>query len=468
MRKIIKNFLSIGFAGILGQLITFLAMAYYARVLGKSIFGYVTLAQQMMLYFTTIVLFGLQTYGMREIAKSKDKLEEILGDIIIFRLVVAVFSFLVLLLLSFIIKKGVDFQIVFLLFGLMLFPTALNIDWFFNGIEVMKHNAIYTLIKNIIPAIIIVLVINYNRNVFIIPIATVIGLFIGFIYQYYILIYKMKIKISINTNFEKFKKYFYIGIPFLASAILSMINNNCDKIILGFTVSDAELGLYQAAYTFISFFINVEGLIFTPVFPSFSKYYYGEKLRELNEICDFTAKTIIMVVMPLLIGGVLLSREIIVKFYGGDFGDAYKPFIVLLVYIFILFIREIYAYELNAWGFEKYYLKIIFISSMMNLFLNLLITPKYGYMAAAFITTITEIINLVFMRMKSRSIIKTKEMIYMFKILPFSISMGILVFIMKRYNINLFVNIAISSVFYFALVIKFKYIDLNFIKRLRE
>lgn len=466
MKKIFKNFLSIGFASIVGQLITFLTMTYYAQVLGKNLFGNVTLIQQIMLYFSTLVLFGLQTYSVRHISCNKDKIEEFLGDIIVFRLLVSVISFIIIIILSFFIKKDFEFQTILILFGFTLFPMALNIDWFFNGIEVMKHNAIYTLIKNIAPSSIIFIIIKINCNVIIIPIATFVGLFLGFVYQYYILIFKLKMKIKVTLSYNRFKKYLYIGIPFLTSGLLSMINNNCDKIILGFTRSPDELGIYQAAYIFISFFINVEGLLFTPVFPSFSKHYYNKNFNELQNICEFTAKIIVMVVTPLLVGGIILSKEIILLFYKVSYIDAYKPFIVLLVYVFILFIREIYAYELNAWGFEKIYLKVIFTSSMINLILNLILTPIYGYMVAAFITAITEMINLIFMRIKTRTVIKTKEFNYILKIIPFTAIMGIMAVGMKLLSVPLVINIAISASCYVFLVLKSKYVNLKCISEI--
>lgn len=463
MNKLIKNFLSVSASNLIGQLFTFLIVIYYSGILGKTNFGKVTLAQQILLYFTMIVLFGIQTYGTRLVSSDKESISKVAGEIIAFRFIISLICFSIICLTTLFINKDANFKVMFLLFGLTLIPTALNIDWIFNGLQEMQHNAVYNLCKNIIPCIIILIFLKNKNNMNMIPIAIFIGLLIGVAYQYFILFKGHKNKIKITLKWDSILIYSKYGLPFLLSGFFSMINNNVDKIIMGFTRSEGELGVYQAAYVFISFLINVAAIIFTPIFPLLIKYHYEDKKRELQRVCEGTSKVVALIAVPLFIGGILLSKDIILLFKR-EYFEAYKPLNILLIYILLLFIREIYGYQLNAWKLEREYLKIITISSSLNLIFNLILTPKYGMIAAAWITTITEVINLIYMRRCARKVIKVKDIFYILKaLLPAGI-MALLIIGLKLLKVNVVLIILASIIIYFIFVIVTKVIAIEEIK----
>jgi len=455
MNKLIKNFLSVSVSNLLGQLLTFIIVIYYSGIIGKTNFGKITLAQQILLYFTMIVLFGIQTYGTRIVSADRENAYKKAGEIITFRLVISLICFAIICLSTIVINKDVNFKVIFIIFGLTLIPTALNIDWIFNGLQEMQHNAIYNLCKNIIPCIIIFIFLKSENNMYLIPFAILIGVSIGVIYQYIVFFIIDKGKLEIKMNKEIILKYSRYGMPFLLSGFFGMINNNVDKIIMGFTRTEGELGVYQSAYIFISFLINVAAIILTPVFPLFIKYFYEDKKEELKRLCDGTTKLVAFIVVPIFVGGTILAKDIILLFKK-EYFQAYEPLRILMFYILILFIREIYGYQLNAWKLEKKYLKIIILSSVGNLILNLILTPKYGMVAAAWITTLTELINLILMRSCANKIVRTKDIAYIGKAFIPSFIMALGILGLKWLNINVVIIILISIFIYgvFAVITK--------------
>lgn len=412
------------------------------------------------------VLFGIQTYGIREISKSeKQEREKIVSEAQTFRFILSILSIFIILIISFIIKKNTEFKMILILFSITLIPTSLNMDWFFNGIQSMEHNAVYNLCKNLIPAILIIFLLKNKNQAMLVPIFTFIGLTIGVLYH--IIIYKkLNYKIRPSFNIEIAKKYIIIGYPFLISGILSMINNNVDKIIMGFTRGEAELGVYQSAYTFISFLINIIALIFTPVFPVMAKLYSDKKLEKLQVLIYNMGKIISFIAIPLAVGGVMLSKNILILFFGSSYKDGYIPFSILLIYILMLFFREIYGYSLNAWKLEKKYLGIIAVSSSLNLILNLLIIPKYGMIGAAYVTMGTELINLVFMKVYAEKVVKSKLLINVGKAIIPSAIMGIAIYLLKKASINVLIIIVLAIIVYIFMTLLSGFIKISEVKAL--
>ncbi|MCD3364065.1 flippase, partial [Clostridium botulinum D/C] len=165
-----------------------------------------------------------------------------------------------------------------------------------------------------------------------------------------------------------------------------------------------------------------------------------------------------------LLGGIILSKEIIVLLFGQKYVEAYIPFVILLIYILILFMRENYGYSLNAWNKENEYLKSVVISALTNLILNLIFIPMYGIIAAAMTTLVSEILNFFIMRKYSIKIVKTNYITNFIKVIIPVVLMGSVVWGLKYLHINVVINIVLAIVVYFIAIIITRYVTIDQLK----
>lgn len=465
MHKLSKNFLSTSVANIIGQLIGFISVVYYTNILGDYNFGVITYAQQYILYLTMIVLFGVQTFGTKLIVNEEKDEGVLLNELSSFRLIIAILSCIICLVISIILFKNITLSIIFILWSIILIPTAYNFDWYFAGIQDMKHNAIYNLFKTVTPAIVIFTFLKDTKyNIYLIPVAMVLGVLFGAIYHRVIL-YRKNLKIKFTMSKSKFKMYFAMGTPFLLSGLLAMINGNFDKIILGANDEFNNLGVYQSAYILVNFIITFIGILFLTLFPVIVRSYKDGK----SIILKIVSRIVFVIIIPISFGIFSLAEEIITFVFGYESIGAVIPLKILMIYIFILGIREVYAYSLNAFGMEKIYLKIVFISASANIILNIILTPKYGYIMAAIITTLTEVINLVLMRNSIRTVMKFNDFKEVGKVMIPALIMTCSIYILKEFTKSIFIIIPFAIVIYFAFIFALKIININEIKEtLRE
>lgn len=465
MNKVLKNFMSTSVANIIGQLIGFLSITYYSKILLEYNYGMISFAQTFILYFTAVVLFGIQTFGTKLVVNKEKEYNKLTSELFSFRLLIAVVCVIICFVLSLLVSDDPQFPLILILWSLILLPTSLNFDWFFSGIQDMKHNAVYNLFKTVVPAIIIFALVKCKDDIYVVPVAMVMGVLLGGIY-YVIILRKHNIKIKFTISQELFIFYFKMGIPFVLSGLLSMVNGNIDKLILGLDKSRYEqLATYQAGYNFVNFIVTFIGVIFLPLFP-YIVTSYSRGASEIRKTLQTVSKVVLLITIPISIGGFLTAEDIISFFYHGEYLGAAMPFKILMLYIFIFSIREVYAYSLNGFGLEKKYLKIIGISAFFNFLLNAIFTPRYGYIIAAIITAFTEVINLILMRreiMKIASFSMVREVV---RIMIPSIFMAGALIITKNYiSSSIFVTIPISIVVYFVFIFLFKTVD---IKELRN
>ena len=140
---------------------------------------------------------------------------------------------------------------------------------------------------------------------------------------------------------------------------------------------------------------------------------------------------------------------------------------ILIVYVAIFCIREIYGYELTAWGLQKKYMNIVLISSMFNIVSNLIFIPMYGINAAAINTLISEIINIMFMYKLSRKTLYFKyDNTFMLTIVFAAILMTLIIYITKYISSNVFILVSIAGIIYCICILIFKVITMKEIKSL--
>lgn len=464
INKLGRNFLSVGIVTLLSQILTFLTVTYLARVLSIDYFGKVSLVQSIIVYFSMFTLFGLQTFGTREISKDCSKCEEMVSNVTAFRTIIAFFGFLIVIIIGSISGKGIEFRNLLILYGITILPLAWNIDWFFSGIYEMHHNAVYNLLKNAVPFLLTIVFIKSKEQIYYLPIFTLLGISLGVIYQAYIYKVKKGYKYKPYINKSIFKKYLILGSPFLFSGILSMINCNVDSIMIGFIKGENELGLYSSAYKIIFFLTNLIAILFSVVYPMLTKYFQDIHKEKLQGLYKGLSKIIVFFAVPLCVGGLLLSKEIVVFLFGQKYFQAYIPLRILVVYIMILFMRELYAYSLNAWNKEKTYLKIIFGAAVINLILNGIFIPIFGMTGAAAVTLVSEIFTITMMSISTRKIAKSFYVKEVVRDLPCLIIMSIVIIIMKFFKVHLLLIIGSAIIVYFTAAILFKYIIIRDIK----
>lgn len=445
------------------MLFAFLSSIYYVKVLSSNGYGNIATIQAIMIYITLAVLYGLQTYGTREISKNKNSVNIVAGNIIFFRILILLVSYVFIFLLTAIFIKDYEFKWLFVFYALTLLPSALNLDWVFIGLQKMHYNATYNIIRNLLPFILSVIFIKKNSDIYLIPVVVFIGLTLGLLYQLYIFYVKEKLRLKPELNLHTIHKYIFIGSPFLISGVLATINLNADRLIISFTRGKTQAAIYAVAYLVISFLMNVVVIIFTPVMPSFINLFHKREFGKLSILGNNVAKIIVLVAFPMVFGGIILSEDII-NLFKKEYSSASAPFSILLLYILILFMRELYGYGLNAWNMEKEYLKIVIISSVTNLVCNLALTPIYGMKAAAIITVLSEIINYILMRRQAKSVMNVKYSLYIVKVIPSLAVMLFFVAILKYYNVNVIVNILVAMFSYIVSIFLTKYISINDLK----
>lgn len=467
INKVVKNFVSLIFGNIFGQVLMFVAVVYTARYFGPDNFGIINFANSIILYFTAFANFGLQTYGTIEIAKAKKNSASKINTIISLRLFLAVIAYILIVLVAIFIHKSLVYKLNILFYGLSVFPSAIYIDWIFNANEEMQYNSRSIVIKNLLYSILVIVSLKFLniKNIYYLAIYMFIATLVSSLYLISVAKKFYNMKLHFIINLKEYKRLIFSAWPFFFSGVFATVNSTIATLMLGFMRSDYEIGIYNSVYKIVNVFLMVAGILFTPVYPVLIKYYNDNANNKLSILVNNLRKIIYIIVVPLIVGSILLNKEIIFTLYGNKYSGASTIFTILMIYVSLLFIREIYGYELSAWNLQKKYMNIVIISSVYNVISNLIFIKYYGIVGASINTLISEAINLLLMFKASRDTVKIRyNNKFIIRIIMSSFIMGTIIFILKYFVKNAIILSIIAIIIYAISLFLTKTISIKEIK----
>jgi len=447
-QRIVKNMMSLLISGAIAQSFTFVSIIYLARILGPADFGKINFAIAIVVYFTLIGNMGLPLLGTREIAREKDKIKEYLGGILALRLSLAVLGFSLLLLMTFFLNKPPEIKYLIILYGLGLIPSALLLDWAFQGVEKMEYIGLGRILAAVIYVGLVLGFVKGHQQLLLIPCfhvaanLSVAGLLISMFVRHF-----GKPKFGFNLVF--WRGLLRQALPIGFSLIMIQIFYNIDTVMLGFMRSDEEVGYYNAAYKIIMLLILASGAYHDAIFPVISNY-YTTSMDSLKSLLLQTARLMVTLALPLAVGGTVLARPIMNLIYGAKYEAGIIAFQILVWTFAINCIDTIYSRGLLASNRQNKYALVLTVVAASNVLLNFVLIPLLGLLGAAIATVLAQIIALLMFYIEFSEILQVSFKGYVLKPAVASAIMALFIIGGQRgLNLNVFELILGGAVVYF-------------------
>jgi len=435
--RITKNFLSLSIGQIISQFITFIVFIYLARVLGVGNFGKLNFAQAITVYFLLIGNLGLTTLGTREVAREKESSTNYVGGIITLRMILTFFSFCSLILFTLLIKKPTEDKYLIVFYGLSLCPTALLIEWFFQGIQKMEIIGISRVLNRSLYLVLVLILVKSSQQLLVIPYLWLIAGIFSSGFLLYIFVKRVG-KIKPVFNLSLWKTLLRVALPMGFAWIMIQIYGNFDTLMLSFMKTDEVVGWYNAAYKIIFFIFMLGGCYITSIFPVVSRC-YKESPEKLSILLSHSAKLMITIGFPLGIGGTILGKPLMRQFYGVNYDNGVIAFQILVWYVVISFISMVYANSLLACNREKKYAIGVMFAAITNLVLNIFLIPCLGLKGAAIATVVSELVLFIYTYREFQKIRKVEFKKYILRPLFSGLVMGAFLYMSLEWNIFLLI-----------------------------
>lgn len=455
---------------IIGETVTgFLKLAliiYAARILGAAGYGKFTFALSFVLIISTFADLGLLDFTTREFSREKEAEREY-PAILSLKIILGIGALILAFIGSFFITSDPLVQrVIWILAFFISISSFLSFFYaFLRARQKMEYEAGFNIFQIALITILSFFVL------FIAPSAENLSygyLFANLVVLFFALfIFHFRIH-PLRLVFDKtiWKKFLGLSWPLSLGFTSGWILVSIDSIMIGYFGEVVQVGWYNAAYKIISIALISAALISKSFYPVLSKFSKGAK-EKLQKVWNYQMALMIVLAVPIAMGGLLLAPKIINLFYGSD----YKPSILALQFLVFICVADFLYYPCAAALIisdeQKKNFKLLLIGVVINIILNLILIPRYNLYGAAIATIISSVIifflAIDFLR---RFTLISPLNFKLFKVLIVSIFAGGVMFIGIRqliiYNFNIFPIIIISGlIYFFVLFIFYRFLSVN-------
>ena len=381
--------------GVLNILASFIGIRLMTEFINPSIFGEYKVFMSAVSVLVGLVSLPIIQFAMRAIHDNDKELSRYNHENSIknlFNIYVIIASLLIFLIYLF-LPNDLDFKNEIILIPIIFFLTC-NISYE-SSINISKNNQLKASFINFlnrlfIPVVIVINVINFKEDIFLILLSTV---FAQLIILTYAKFQKKATKIDIGGYLWPKKKLikgaFFYGWPLALIAIFSWIVNEGDRLILINYHGSAEVGFYSVAHGVIATpFIAAAGIISQFLYPIFFRNSQSQsrineivtKLLPLNTAIAFFG-VLFVFMFDDFIALVAMSSEY-------QFG-AKKLFIWIAIGYGLFFISS--SFDLAAYSNKKTSDMLIayLVAATIKLILSFLLIPKFAGFGAAIATMVS-------------------------------------------------------------------------------
>ncbi|MBI2473450.1 flippase [Candidatus Uhrbacteria bacterium] len=389
-KSIASNF-SIQLLGkVVSVLVGLISIAVITRALGTHAFGEHTTAITYLQMFGVLVDFGLTLTLIVMISKTGIDEERVVGNFFGLRLVsgLLLFSLAPLSVLLFPWSSTVKTAVLVGAVAYFLMGGASMLVGVFQRHECMWRAALAELINRGVLLILVILFALLSPGVVEMFIAMVISNALWL----FIMIRFAKPFVRIHPLFEWSQWMFILSHswPIAVSIIFNLLYLKGDILFLAYFRDQSEVGLYGMAYRIIDVMTVLPTMFMGIVLPSLvALWSSGEKEAfriRINRIFDL----FVLVVVPVIVGGQLVSTELTVFIAGNDFASAGPVLSALLLALIGVFFGTLYGHLVVALNKQRIMtLGYIFVA-IISVGGYLWLIPEYGMWGGVWVTLVSE------------------------------------------------------------------------------
>lgn len=173
------------------------------------------------------------------------------------------------------------------------------------------------------------------------------------------------------------------ALPFGAMSGLFLLNSQIDLIMLGFFTSNEQVGLYRVATSGATILPLILAALNPVLAPTLSRFHALGDTTKLRRIAKAGALASLLGAAPIFLLFLFFGKTIIGSVFGAAYLDAWLPLIILSAGQFMNAATGPVGLLLTMTGHELETVRIMGVSTVLNIVLNAALIPLLGMIGAA-------------------------------------------------------------------------------------
>ncbi|HEY72997.1 MAG TPA: flippase [Thermoflexia bacterium] len=376
------------------KVLAFLFNVYVVRRLGDVHFGRYSAVMAYVAIFAIFTDWGMSPYAVREMAKDRGQTSQLLPDIIAIRVLFSLLVTLIAPLSALWLGKESDMVLGILIAsaGLILYAFQGPLNSALTARERLDYTSIFTLVNQLVFWGLGVLLLMRGMGFIGLIIASLAGVATMVLLSGWTL-FRLGVGRMI-LSVRHWSRLFLAALPFGISGISYVFMQRFDTVLISFVLTDAAVGWYNVPWTLINMVLLVAQSIAIAMYPSMVRS-YTEDPESLPRVVWQSIKYLLIVCLPIVVGGTVLADRIIITLYEEMFVNSIPVLQVTLWALPGLFLLELFGRVASTLHLERPAARVNVINALITIVLNLALVPTVGILGAALALVAGRTIRLV-------------------------------------------------------------------------
>lgn len=369
-------------------LITF---PYVSRTLSVDGVGKYNFANSIISYFILLAGFGISVYAVREGAKLRDNREEFsqfASRIFTINIISTIISYIALFLVLILSTSLQKYNIAILIFSIQIFFTTLGVDWIYTIFEEYGYITARNIIFKIISAILLFIFVKHRDDYLNYIVISVIASTGSYLLNFFHAKKFCDIKLVFKFDWKSYLTPIFI---IFASTVAIKIYLASDVTMLGFLRNEYTVGIYSTATKIYSIVGAMLSAMTAVAIPRLAMLMGQKRMDEYQGLLDQLINTLLMIILPGIIGLFMLSKDVILIIAG----EKYLRATTALQITCFAMLGSAMSTVFNQCALmpakrEKKTLISSTTSAVLNIGLNFILIPMFAEVGAAFTTVLAE------------------------------------------------------------------------------
>jgi O-antigen/teichoic acid export membrane protein len=179
------------------------------------------------------------------------------------------------------------------------------------------------------------------------------------------------------------------SLPFGIIGFTLGLSYKFDSVLLNIFRGDVETGYYNAAYNLVFSAAMLSNVVNTALYPSLTRQ-AASSPQSLPAIYARALRYLLILALPIAMGACALADEIVPFLFTTTYLPAVPALQIVIWVVPLMFTSEFLGYVVLIAGNERRVAKAVMVSTGLNVGLNLLLVPRFGFLGAAVMTVVTE------------------------------------------------------------------------------
>lgn len=369
-----------------------ISFPYAARILSPEGIGKTMFIFSFAQYFALIAAFGIPIYGVKVVAaavRDQNTLNKVSSELISLSGLITLAVFIIYLLCVSLITRFQPDLTAYLVAGVLVTFTVLNVDWFFAGIEKFKWIALSSLVIKSLGLILLFVLVQKKGDTF----GYLIFLLFLYVGNYLVNFFLLTTKVTIRWTLKGVKVHLMPLLMIFSMTLATTIYTTLDTILLGFLSNETEVGFYTVAVKLAKVSIPIMTSLGVVVIPRAMHMMHNQDLSGQLKLYQKSFAFITFLAVPISLGIYVTGQEAILLFSGQAFSSAEAGVKVLALLPLLIGMGHFVAFQiLIPFDKNKGMLIATFVGMLVFAMLSFILIPSFGSTGMAWANLSTELV----------------------------------------------------------------------------